>query len=51
MKTQKIKKSKSTQTTLTLLDIEKMMNIASITHSEGEPNGTSRTLTEYVSDD
>ena len=30
-----IKKSKSTQTTLTLLDVDIMMNIASITHSDG----------------
>jgi len=32
---QLIKKSKSTQTTLTLLDVDKMMNVASITHSDG----------------
>lgn len=31
---QLIKKSKSTQTTLTLLDVDKMMNIVSITHSD-----------------
>ena len=36
MKTSQIKKSKSTQTTLTLLDIDKMMNVTSITHSGGD---------------
>ena len=35
-----IKKSKSTQTTLTLLDVDKMMNIASITYSDGCDDGT-----------
>ena len=34
-----IKKSKSTQTTLTLLDVDKMMNIASITYSDGCDDG------------
>jgi putative phage-type endonuclease len=31
-----IKKSKSTQTNLTLLDVDKMMSVASITHSDGD---------------
>ena len=35
-----IKNSKSTQTTLTLLDVDKMMNIASITYSDGCDDGT-----------
>ena len=43
-----IKKSKSTQTTLTLLDVDKMMSVASITYSDGDdgPNEEDKKVEE-----
>ena len=46
-----IKKSKSTQTTITMLDVDKMMNIASITHSDGYDDGHNDEDEENKEDD